>query len=268
MNRERLTQPIAEGESIILLDPEDDKEFFYKMRAKGHIDLHKGKILHAEIIGKPEGAVVRTSKGDPFLVFRPTLFQFIMHMKRDTQIIYPKDLALILFYADIYPGSTCLEAGIGSGSLTLALLRAVGPEGKVISYEKRPEFIERATKNIQLLLGDGAPPNLEVKLRDIYEGIEEQGIDRIILDIPEPWQLVQNIAQSLRPGGIFVGYLPTIIQVKTLVDALREEKRFTSIHAFEALIRDWHIEGLSVRPDHRMVAHTGFITLARRGEAP
>jgi tRNA (adenine57-N1/adenine58-N1)-methyltransferase len=266
MMGQEINQPIAEGESIILLDPEDDKEFLYKMRAKGHIDLHKGKILHAEVIGKPEGAVVRTSRGDPFLVFRPTLLQYIMHMKRETQIIYPKDLALILFYADIYPGSTCLEAGIGSGSLTLALLRGVGREGKVISYEVREEFIERARKNIQLLLGE--PTNLEIKQRDIYEGIEEQGIDRIILDIPEPWRVVKDAAERLLPGGIFTSYLPTIIQVKTLVDALREEKRFTSIQAFEALLRDWHIEGLSVRPCHRMVAHTGFLTLARKGEAP
>jgi tRNA (adenine57-N1/adenine58-N1)-methyltransferase len=260
-----MTQPIAEGESIILLDPENNKEFLYKMRAKGHINLHKGKILHAEIIGRPEGSVVRTSKGDPFVVFRPTLFQFIMHMKRDTQIIYPKDLALILFYADIHQGCTVLEAGIGSGSLTMALLRGVGPEGKVISYEKRPEFIERAKKNIEIFMGN--PPNLEVRLRDIYEGIEEEGLDRIILDIPEPWRLVGNIAQSLHPGGIFVGYLPTIIQVKSLVDVLQEEQRFASIQTLESLIREWHIEGLSVRPAHQMVAHTGFLTLARKSEA-
>jgi tRNA (adenine57-N1/adenine58-N1)-methyltransferase len=259
-----MTQPIAEGECIILLDPADDKEFLFRMRAKGHINLHKGKILHTEIIGNPEGAVVHTSRGDPFLVFRPTLFQFIMHMKRDTSIIYPKDLALILLYADIRPGCTCLEAGIGSGSLTLALLRAVGPEGKVISYEKRPEFIQRAQKNIQLFMGD--LPNLEIKQRDIYEGIEEEGLDRIILDIPEPWRIVQDVAESLLPGGVFVGYLPTIIQVKSLVDALQEEKRFTSIEVFESLFRNWHIEGLSVRPAHRMVGHTGFLTLARRGE--
>jgi tRNA (adenine57-N1/adenine58-N1)-methyltransferase len=261
-----MTKPLAEGESIILLDPEDNKEFFYRLRAKGHIDLHKGKILHAEIIGKPEGSIVRTSRGDPFLVFRPTLSQFIMHMKRDTSIIYPKDLAVILFYADIYPGCTCLEAGIGSGSLTLALLRGVGREGKVISYEVREEFIQRARKNIQLLLGE--PTNLEIKQRDIYEGIEEEGIDRIILDIPEPWQVVKHAAKSLRPGGIFVSYLPTIIQVKTLVDALREDKRFTSIQTMETLFRDWHIEGMSVRPCHRMIGHTGFLTLARKGEAP
>jgi len=260
-----LTQPITEGECIILLDPEDNKEFLYKMRAKGHINLHKGKILHTEIIGKPEGSIVHTSRGDPFLVFRPTLSQYIMHMKRDTSIIYPKDLALILLYADIHAGCTVLEAGIGSGSLTLALLRAVGPEGTIISYEKREEFIQRARKNIQLFMGE--PPNLEVKLRDIYEGIEEEGIDRIILDIPEPWRMVKDAAESLRSGGIFVSYLPTIIQVKTLVDALQEEKRFTSIEAFESLVRNWHIEGLSVRPFHRMVGHTGFLTLARRGDA-
>jgi tRNA (adenine57-N1/adenine58-N1)-methyltransferase len=189
-----------------------------------------------------------------------------MHMKRETSIIYPKDLALILFYADIYPGSTCLEAGIGSGSLTLTLLRAVGPLGKVISYEIRPEFIERAQKNVQLLLGE--TPNLEVKQRDIYEGIEEQGLDRIILDIPEPWQVVPSAAEHLRPGGIFTSYLPTIIQVKSLVDALQEEKRFSSIQTMETLLRDWHIEGLSVRPAHRMVAHTGFLTVARTGDLP
>jgi len=259
-----MTQPIAEGESIILLDPEDDKEFLYKMREKGHINLHKGKILHTEIIGKPEGTVVRSSKGNPFLVFRPTLFQYIMHMKRDTSIIYPKDLALILLYADIHPGCTVLEAGIGSGSLTLALLRAVGTEGRVISYERREEFIERAQKNIQLFMGD--PPNLEIKLHDIYEGIEETGLDRIILDIPEPWRVIQDAATSLLPGGVFVGYLPTIIQVKSLVDALREEQRFSSIEVFEVLFRNWNIEGLSVRPFHQMVGHTGFITLARKGD--
>ena len=260
-----MTQPIAEGECIILLDPEDDKEFLFRMRAKGHINLHKGKILHTEIIGKPEGSVVRSSKGNPFLVFRPTLFQYIMHMKRDTSIIYPKDLSLILLYADIHPGCTVLEAGIGSGSLTLALLRAVGPEGKVISYEVRKEFIQRATKNIQLFMGD--PPNLEIKQRDVYEGIEEEELDKIILDIPEPWRMVTDAAESLRPGGMFIGYLPTIIQVKSLVDALQEEKRFTSIETFESLLRNWHIEGLSVRPEHRMVGHTGFLTLARKGES-
>ena len=255
--------PIGAGECIILLDPADNKEFFYTMREKGHINLHKGKILHSEIIGKSPGSIIHTSKAAPFVVLRPTLHQFIMHMKRDTQIIYPKDLALIVMYADIYPGCTVLEAGIGSGALTLSLLRSVGPNGKVISYELREDFVRRAKKNINLFFGE--PPNLEIRLRDIYEGIEEDNVvDRIILDIPEPWRLVEDVAKSLRLGGKFLGYLPTIIQVKSLVDSLREDPRFTAIHVFESLVRDWNIEGLSVRPSHRMVGHTGFHTLATR----
>jgi tRNA (adenine57-N1/adenine58-N1)-methyltransferase len=261
-----MSQPIEEGDCIILLDPVDEKEFLFTMRKRGHINFHKGKILHDEIIGKLEGAVVPSSKGEPFLVFRPSLYQFIMHMKRDTQIIYPKDLALILVYADIYAGCTVLEAGIGSGALTMALLRGVGEEGNVISYEVRMDFIERAKKNISLFFGE--PSNLEVKLLDIYEGIEEGRLDRVILDIPEPWRVVGHVAESLRPGGIFLSYLPTIIQVKSLVDTLREDKRFTSIQVLESLVRNWNIEGLSVRPFHRMVGHTGFLSLARRGEIP
>jgi tRNA (adenine57-N1/adenine58-N1)-methyltransferase len=142
----------------------------------------------------------------------------------------------------------------------------VGPLGKVISYEVRPEFIERAQKNVELLLGE--TPNLKIKQRDIYDGIEEQGLDRIILDIPEPWRVVASAAESLLSGGIFTSYLPTVIQVKSLVDALREENRFTSIQTMETLLRDWHIEGPSVRPAHRMVGHTGFLTLARKGALP
>jgi len=256
----------AEGDTVILLDPEGDKEFCYCLRRGGSVNLHKGKILFDDILGKGDGAVVYSSRGAPFMVYRPTLRQFIMHMKRDTQIIYPKDIAIILLYADIHPGATVLEAGIGSGALTLGLLRAVGETGRVISYEVREEFIRRALKNIGQFMGE--PPNLTVKLRDIYEGIEEQGLDRVLLDVPEPWRVIDHAVQSLRPGGILLSYLPTIIQVKTLVDALRENPSFTSIETMEILVRNWNIEGLSVRPFHRMVGHTGFITLARRSEVP
>jgi len=261
-----MTRPIVAGECIILLDTADDKEFFLTLREKGQINLHKGKILHSEIIGKCEGSLITSSKSHPFLVFRPTLYQLIMHMKRDTQIIYPKDLALILLYADIHPGCTVLEAGTGSGALTLALLRGVGPCGKVISYEIREEFVKRAKRNISLYYGNS--PNLEIKLRDIYEGIDEKKMDRVILDIPEPWRLVNDVAGCLRLGGVFVSYLPTIIQVKSLVETLRADRRFVSIRVLESFIRDWNVDGLSVRPFHRMVAHTGFLTLATQGEAP
>ncbi len=259
--------PFEEGDTVILLDPEGDKEFCYRLRKGGSVNLHKGKILFDDILGKGDGAIIYSSRGDPFVVYRPTLRQFIMHMRRDTQIIYPKDIAFILLYADVYPGATVLEAGIGSGALTLGLLRAVGDKGRVISYEVREEFVKRALKNIRQFLGPEVP-NLKVELLDIYEGIHEEGIDRLLLDVPEPWRVVEHASKALRPGGIFLSYLPTIIQVKTLVDTLREHPAFTSIETMEILVRNWNIEGLSVRPYHRMVGHTGFLTLARRSEVP
>jgi len=255
-------EKFREGETVILLDPERDKELAYRLKAGGSVNLHKGKILFDHILGRGDGAVVRSSTNAPFVAYRPTLRQFIMHMPRDTQIIYPKDIAFILLYGDIHPGATVFEAGIGSGALTLGLLRAVGEKGRVISYEVREEFVRRAFENIRRFMGD--PPNLTVKLRDVYEGIEEEEIDRLILDIPEPWRVVKHAREALRPGGIFLSYLPTIIQVKTLVDTLRQDPAFTSIEVMEVLVRNWQIEGLSVRPFHRMVAHTGFITIARR----
>jgi tRNA (adenine57-N1/adenine58-N1)-methyltransferase len=184
-------------------------------------------------------------------------------MPRGAQIIYPKDIALILLWADVYPGSTVLEAGIGSGALTLGLLRAVGETGRVISYEVREDFLRRAEKNISSYLGK-LPPNLLSRLQDIYEGIEERGLDRIVLDLPEPWRLVNSAGNALRPGGILLSYLPTILQTTQLTEAFHRDGRFTQIATVETLLRSWHIEGMSVRPDHRMVAHTGFITVARR----
>ncbi|RLA81203.1 MAG: tRNA (adenine-N1)-methyltransferase [Deltaproteobacteria bacterium] len=256
--------PFSEGEMVILLDPEDDKEFCYRLKRGVQVNLHKGRILLDDILGKEDGSVIRTSLGAPFVVFRPTLRQFIMHMRRDTQIIYPKDLSIILFYADIYPGSTVLEAGIGSGALTLALLRAVGERGKVISYEVREEFVKRARRNVELYMGP--PPNHVIKLKDVYEGIEEGDLDRIILDVPEPWKVVEHAARSLRQGGLMLSYLPTVLQVNSLVETLRGNPSFYSIEILEVLLRNWNVEGLSVRPYHRMVGHTGFIVLARKGE--
>ena len=184
-------------------------------------------------------------------------------MPRGAQIIYPKDIAVILLWADIYPGAAVLEAGIGSGALTMGLLRAVGETGRVISYEIREDFLQRAEKNIGLYFGK-LPPNLLTRLQDIYEGIEERGQDRIVLDLPEPWRLVGSAGDALRPGGILLSYLPTILQSSQLTEALHRDGRFSQIETIETLLRSWHIEGMSVRPDHRMVAHTGFITTARR----
>jgi tRNA (adenine57-N1/adenine58-N1)-methyltransferase len=184
-------------------------------------------------------------------------------MPRGAQIIYPKDIALILLWADVYPGAAVLEAGIGSGALTIALLRAVGEAGRVISYEVREDFLRQAEKNIALYLGK-LPPTFQARLKDIYDGIEEKGLDRVVLDLPEPWRVVSSAGDALRPGGILLCYLPTILQSTQLTEAFHRDGRFTQIETIETLLRSWHIEGMSVRPDHRMVAHTGFITVARR----
>ena len=183
-------------------------------------------------------------------------------MPRGAQVIYPKDIGMILISGDIYPAARVVEAGIGSGALTMALLRAVGERGVVISYEVREDFSKRAQENIQLYYGK--TNNLIIREQDIYNGIGEECVDRVILDLPEPWRVVRHAVQSLREGGIFLCYLPTILQVSTVVRALKESGNFIHIETSETLVRTWHVEDNSVRPDHRMVAHTGFITTARK----
>jgi tRNA (adenine57-N1/adenine58-N1)-methyltransferase catalytic subunit len=183
-------------------------------------------------------------------------------MKRGAQVVYPKDLAMILLHGDVHPGAIVLEAGAGSGALTMALLRAVGPEGRVVTYELREDFAALARANVEAFLGKAE--NLEIKIGSVYERVEETDIDRVVLDVPEPWRVLEGAARALRPGGIFVAYLPTVLQVHSLVEALREDPSWTLVSSFETLVRPWHVEGRSVRPEHRMVAHTGFITTARR----
>ena len=184
-------------------------------------------------------------------------------MPRGAQVIYPKDLAMILFWADVYPGCRVLEAGTGSGALTLALLRAVGPEGRVITYEQRDEFARRALANIHMRVGEVT--NLTVRLSPVEDGLaDEEPVDRVVLDLPEPWKLTEAIARVLRPGGIFLSYVPTIIQSHQTTEALNRERAWALVETFETLVRPWNIDGTSVRPFHRMVAHTGFVTVARR----
>ena len=220
------------------------------------------KIPHDDIIGQEDGTTVTLSRGSKFIVLKPTLSEYLLKMPRGAQVIYPKDIGMILICGDIYPAARVVEAGIGSGALTMALLRAVGERGVVISYEVREDFSKRAQENIQLYYGK--TNNLIIREQDIYNGIGEEGIDRVILDLPEPWRVVTHAVQSLREGGIFLCYLPTILQVSTVVRALKESGNFIQIETSETLQRTWHVEDNSVRPDHRMVAHTGFITTARK----
>jgi tRNA (adenine57-N1/adenine58-N1)-methyltransferase len=197
-----------------------------------------------------------------YLALRPTLAEYVLEMPRGAQIIYPKDLATIALFADIGPGQTVIEAGVGSGALTLVLLRLVGPTGRVVSYETREEFARRAQRNIEARLGPGVA--LTVRPQDIYLGIEEREVDRVVLDLPEPWRLVEPAARALRAGGIFCAYVPTIPQSQRVHEALLAHPAFALVETFETLLRPWNIAGPSVRPAHRMVAHTGFLTLARR----
>jgi tRNA (adenine57-N1/adenine58-N1)-methyltransferase catalytic subunit len=257
-------RPLEAGERILLIDPRD-RRYLVTLGTGKQFHSHLGIIDHDDLIGCPEGSQVRTSGGSKMLALRPTLAEYTLKMKRGAQVIYPKDVGLILVYADIFPGATVLEAGTGSGSLTLSLARAVGAEGRVISYEVRDDHHARAVENVATWYEGrgGKPDNIELRLGDIFEGIPEVGIERMVLDMPEPWRAVGPTTASLASGGLFCCYLPTVPQVSQTVETLRRNG-FGFIDTFEGLVRTWNIDGQSVRPDHRMVAHTGFIITGRK----
>jgi tRNA (adenine57-N1/adenine58-N1)-methyltransferase len=251
-----------DGEQTLLIDQRGKRHLIF-LRKGDTFHSDRGFILHDTVIGQPDGSWHRSSKGTRYLALRPTLAEYVLDMPRGAQVIYPKDLAMVMFWADIFPGARVLEAGMGSGALTLALLRSVGPEGRVVSYEQREDFCRRALANIQLRMGEVA--NLAVRLRPVEEGLaEEELVDRAVFDLPEPWRLVEPVARVLRSGGIFLSYVPTIIQSHQLSETLRRHPGYALVETFETLLRPWNIDGTSVRPFHRMVAHTGFITVARR----
>jgi tRNA (adenine57-N1/adenine58-N1)-methyltransferase len=255
-------RPLEAGETVLLVDERRGKRHLVALRASSQFHSDRGHFPHDALIGSPEGTTVATSHGARYLALRPTLGEYVLEMPRGAQIIYPKDLATIAFFADVGPGQTVVEAGLGSGALTLTLLRAVGPGGRVVAYEVREEFARRARRNIETRLGPDVP--LTVHLRDVYQGILEAAVDRAVFDLPEPWLVVEAAAGALRGGGIFCAYLPTLPQAQRTHETLAAHPAFALADTFETLLRPWHIAGPSVRPAHRMVAHTGFLTLARR----
>ena len=242
------------------------RRYLVRLEASGTYHTHLGNIEHANMIGGEEGMRITTSRGHVLLAVKPTLADFTRLMPRIATVVYPKDLGAIMTLADIFPGARVMEAGTGSGALTIALTRAVGVEGRVFSHDVRQDMMERAATNVQSFLP--THPQLSITPGDVYESIEEEGLDRIILDLPEPWHVVPHAAKALVPGGIFLSFLPTVLQVHELGVALRSEGAFDVFETVEVLLRPWSVGGRSVRPAQRMVAHTGFITTARRCSPP
>src|SRR5881398_312376 len=252
---------LQNGERIHLVDKKG-RQYALTLKA-GEVFQYSGEtISHDALIGQPDGALITLSRGKRMIALLPTLGEYVLKMPRGAQVIYPKDLAIVTMWADVYPGARVFEAGTGSGALTMALLRAVGERGHVVSYESREDFARTAMKNIERYLGP--VHNLMLRQRNAYEGIEETDLDRVVLDLPEPWQVVPRAATALRSGGVYVSYVPTIPQVMQTVEALHRAQVFAMIQTFETLLRTWNIEGRSVRPDLRMVAHSGFLTVARK----
>ena len=252
----------AAGDLILLVD-KVGRRHRVRLAAGARHSLHSGVIEHDALIGHPEGIIVTTQLGARLLAVRPTFAEQVTGRVRQAQPIYPKDLGAILVGADIHPGARVLEAGTGTGALTLAALRAVGPDGLVVSYEQREEFLEAAKRAIIDTLG-ALPPNLTLKLADVYLGVEERDMDRVLLDLPEPWQAVPGVQAALRAGGIVFAHCPNVSQVQRFFDCLREVRGFGMLEVFEVLQRGWTVRGRSLRPSHRMVAHTGFLCFARR----
>ncbi len=257
----------SNGERIHLVD-QKRRQYALTLKAGDTYQFSGQKIAHDALIGRLDGSVVTLSGGKKMVALRPTFGEYVLKMPRGAQVLYPKDLAIIPMWADIYPGARVFEAGTGSGALTMALLRAVGPDGLVVTYEVREDFAQTAKTNIARSLN---PTNLICFRKNAYEDIDllddQVPFDRVVLDLPEPWQVVPHAIKVLRSGGIYLSFVPTVPQVMQTVEALERAAVFGLIETFETLLRTWSVQGRSVRPDHRMVAHSGFITVARKVES-
>lgn len=254
--------PFQVGERVQLTDPKG-RLYTVTLQDGKQFHTHRGSIEHDALIGAPEGSTVVSAAGTIYLALRPLLTDFVLSMPRGAAVIYPKDSAQIIAMGDIYPGATVLEAGAGSGSLTCALLRAVGPTGQVISYEVREDHAEVAVRNVEMFFGE-RPANWSLRIGNAAEHTADEPVDRVILDMLSPWEVLPELAEALNSGGVFIGYVATTTQLSRLVEALREHTGFTEPQSWETFMRGWHVVGLAVRPEHRMIGHTAFLVSARR----
>lgn len=258
--------PFRVGDRVQLTGPKN-RLHTVTLREDGELHTHHGVLRHSALIGQPDGSVVANSAGHEYLALRPLLRDFVMSMPRGAAIVYPKDAAQILAQADVFPGATVVEAGVGSGALSLWLLRAVGADGRLVSFERREEFAEVARANVETFTGE-VPGNWEVVVGDLVESLPQAvapaSVDRVVLDMLAPWECIDVVADALAPGGVVVCYVATATQLSRVAEYIRGTGLFTEPDANETMVRGWHVEGLAVRPDHRMVAHTGFLVWARR----
>ncbi len=252
----------AAGEPCLFIDGKG-RHYLVDLEPDGRFQYHAGSLSHGDVIGCEEGSVFRTSAGGRLVALRPRLADYILSMRRGAQVIYPKDIGPMLHWGDIGPGMTVLEAGTGSGALTSALVRAVGPDGLVVSVDEREDHAAVARAVITRFFGC-LPPNLDLRVGMVEDLVESVAPERLVLDVPEPWHVVAPAANGLQLGGVLTAYLPTVPQVQRLHQELRHAKCFADIGAFEVLLREWVAEGRSVRPSHRMIGHTGFINVARK----
>ena len=262
----RQSGPFRAGDRVQMTGPKGRLNTI-TLEVGGQFHTQHGFVSHDDLIGLPDGSVVQSNNEIEFLALRPLLTDFVMSMPRGAAIIYPKDAAQILSIGDIFPGARVVEAGVGSGALSLWLLRAIGPEGRLQSFERREEFSTVARANVEAFLG-ASPDNWSIDLGDLSDVLptvtEEGSVDRVILDMLAPWECLPSVATALKPGGVLVCYIATVTQLSRVAEAIRSTGLFTNPDSTETMIRGWHVEGLAVRPDHRMIAHTGFLLTARR----
>ena len=252
----------AAGDRVQLTDPKGRLHTVTLQPGK-QFHTHRGAIEHDAMIGAPDGSVVTATSGTAYLALRPLLADYMLSMPRGAAVIYPKDAAQIVMLGDIYPGARVLEAGAGSGALTCVLLRAIGPQGRLVSWENRPEHAVVARANVDIFFG-ATPENWSLRDGDVIDHPSEDTVDRIILDMLSPWEVLDAVSAALRPGGVLIGYVASTTQLSRLVEAIRERGGYTEPTSWESLVRGWHVVGLAVRPEHRMIGHTAFLVTARR----